>query len=595
MILGFRSKGVKEVEGVRSFSGRSPEKRQRRVRVNNRQKRNRRYLWFLPGIILAVLAELFLAGFSVLHGYGGTAEKQTVLPARIYDYIQEGGRYYVSGPAPNLELEVGKDAGYVELFFSEPLNYDIELYGYYTKREEQEFNQYERIDRFLIKGTTRAKLYLPRNHFGRIRLDICGDFALNRIETGDWVSLSALKEETAAALLGQVQSWRLLMMALLFGCAGFFMVEKKRGRNTAENFQGIPGETKTRSSERSVYLDAARTVAALFVIMLHLVEPVAILQEPGTLRSGIFDGTSLFLLTCNLMFFFISGALLLPGKEESIGTFYKKRLWKIALPFVIYSYFYLRTICASEMGILPWLPQAVSALLSGTVITAPHFWMIYELLGVYLLAPFFRLMVRGMSEKTEKWLFALIILSLFLRTGQLYLGRNLAVGTILDSWPGIFLGGYLLNRAWMRRYDGLIVGAGAASFACAVWLSFVRTDFKDIACNRSILMFGMTAALFVILLRGERYLRRIATALTLFSKYSYSILLVHWFVMSAILSNGMIPEKIYARSSFQILFSIVFVTVGAFVIAWLTDHIVVSTIQEGLERLGKWIKKQLLF
>lgn len=590
--------------------------------MNDRQKRIKRYGWLVPGIILAVLAELFLAGCSVLHGYGGTEGKRTVLPAQIYDYNQEGGRYHVSGPAPNMELEVGKDAGYVELFFAEPLNYDMELYGYYTERENQGFNQYERIDRFLIKGTTRAKLYLPKKHLGRIRLDISGDFVLNRIETGDWLTLSDLNDKSAAVLLRQIEIGRLLMMAALFGCAGFFLMEKKREGSTdkgsragegakaggvdriGENTKAkdVPGEKLKTSSGRTVYLDAARTVAALFVIMLHLVEPVAVLQEPGTLRSGVFNGTSLFLLTCNLMFFFISGALLLPGKEESVGTFYKKRLWKIALPFAIYACFYLRGMCASEMGILPWLPQAVSALFGAAVITAPHFWMIYELLGVYLLAPFFRYMVRAMGEKTEKWLFALIILSLLLRTGQLYLGRNFAVGTILDSWPGIFLGGYLLNRAWMRRYDGLIVGAGAASFACAVWLSFVRTDFKDIACNRSILMFCMTAALFVVLLRGERHLRRIAPALTQFSKYSYSILLVHWFVMSAILSNGMIPEKIYARSSFQILFSIVFVTVGAFVIAWITDHIVVFTVQEGLERLGKrliclgkWMKKQLLF
>lgn len=550
--------------------------------------------WFLAGLLLAVAIELFLAGSAALSGYKGEGGKADafVKPDQIYDYTLEDGRYRVSGPAPNMELQVGKNAGYVELFFSEPVSGDREIYCYYTKEEGQDFNQYLRIERFLMDKSSRARIFLPAKHQGRIRIDIRGDFSLNRIETGNRIPLSSLQAGEVAA---QIHLLRLVLMILVFGFSGILLAGKTERRKSeqaqkqagrTEQAQIKAAEINTVKPARTIYLDAARTIAAFFVIVVHVVEPVSILQTPGTVRSTVFNGTVILVLTCNLMFFFISGALLLPGKEESIGTFYKKRLWKIVLPFVIYSVFYLRGMCASVMGFLPWLTHAAGDLISGRVIMAPHFWMIYELLGVYLLAPFFRLMVKKMTPRTEQWLFALITLSLFIQTGEQYLNQTFAFDIFLASWPGIFLGGYLLSRPWMRRLDGWILSAGVLAFVISVSLSLTRSDFKDIVCNLSILMFCMTAALYVLLIRMEPLLGRFAALLSFLSRYSYSVLLVHWFVMSAILSNGLLPSDIYSRSSLQMLCYIGGVSVLSLFIAFVTDHTAVAVIQKGVEWAG---------
>lgn len=571
--------------------------------------------WFLPGLILAVAVETALAVFVCLSGYGaaGGAAGFSVKPDQIYDYSQTEQRFSVTGPAPNMELSVGSEAGYVELVFSEPLTGDSEFYCYYTKEKGQDFNQYRRIERFLMDGSSRARIFLPKDHQGRIRIDIRGDFTLDHIEVGNQIPLSGLR---IGAVAGQMNPLRLAAMILILGFSGVLLAgkTKKDSRKATEEKAAEEKETKEKETEeketdkkvaagaevvravkpvRTVYLDAARVIAAFFVIVVHVVEPVSILQTPGTVRGTVYNGTVIFVLTCNLMFFFISGALLLPGKDESIGTFYKKRLWKIVLPFLIYSVFYLRGMCASVMGFLPWLTHAAGDLLSGKVIMAPHFWMIYELLGVYLLAPFLRLMVKKLTPRMEQWLFGLIVLSLFIQTGGLYWNQTFGVTMFLASWPGIFLGGYLLSRPWMRRLHGGILFAGVLAFVLSVGLSLKRPDFKDIVCNLSILMFCMTAALFVLLMRMERLLCHFASILSLFSRYSYSVLLVHWFAMSAILSNGILPKDIYSRSSLQMIFSIAAVTVMSFFIAFVMDHTAVPVIGQGIEKLEAAIQSRL--
>lgn len=93
------------------------------------------------------------------------------------------------------------------------------------------------------------------------------------------------------------------------------------------------------------------------------------------------------MLTCNLLFFFISGALLLPYREETIGQYYRKRVVKIVLPFAVYSLFYLKLLVppARERQAGPEKPP--SAFLAHPSRWGPIYgWMM--LLALYLLVPF---------------------------------------------------------------------------------------------------------------------------------------------------------------------------------------------------------------
>lgn len=111
-------------------------------------------------------------------------------------------------------------------------------------------------------------------------------------------------------------------------------------------------------------------------------------------RSAVWYGfeiSNYLFLCCNLLFIMISGALLLPVKDESAGQFYRKRFLKVLVPMVIY---YILYVCAKEGFV--WLrPDHWGAMLKrillGAPEEAPHFWLIYVIIWLYVLITVFPL------------------------------------------------------------------------------------------------------------------------------------------------------------------------------------------------------------
>lgn len=101
---------------------------------------------------------------------------------------------------------------------------------------------------------------------------------------------------------------------------------------------------------RQVYIDDLRVIATVFVIGVHTVSLVATMTEYGSIPFRVLTIFNFIFLSCNLLFVMLSGALLLPVKNESIGNFFRKRFTKVAIPLVVY---YILYIVAKEG--LVWL------------------------------------------------------------------------------------------------------------------------------------------------------------------------------------------------------------------------------------------------
>ena len=112
----------------------------------------------------------------------------------------------------------------------------------------------------------------------------------------------------------------------------------------------------------------------------------------------------------------ISGALLLPVKGESAGQFYRKRFLKVLVPMVIY---YILYVCAKE-GFVWLLPDHWGAMLKrillGAPEEAPHFWLIYVIIWLYVLTPFFRYVVQHIPDSVLSGLVAVILIFQILGT-----------------------------------------------------------------------------------------------------------------------------------------------------------------------------------
>lgn len=103
--------------------------------------------------------------------------------------------------------------------------------------------------------------------------------------------------------------------------------------------------TFTEKIKRQVYLDKLRVLATVLVIAVHTVSlGSTLVPERSAVWYG-FEISNYLFLCCNLLFIMISGALLLPVKDESAGQFYRKRFLKVLVPMVIY---YILYVCAKE-------------------------------------------------------------------------------------------------------------------------------------------------------------------------------------------------------------------------------------------------------
>lgn len=98
---------------------------------------------------------------------------------------------------------------------------------------------------------------------------------------------------------------------------------------------------------RIVWVDVLRFIAIFMVICIHCSNPFNVSPEARSNPDFNFWGSlyGSFLRPCVPLFVMITGLLLLPV-NLSIGDFYKKRLLRIAVPFLIWSVLY---------NLFPWM------------------------------------------------------------------------------------------------------------------------------------------------------------------------------------------------------------------------------------------------
>lgn len=234
------------------------------------------------------------------------------------------------------------------------------------------------------------------------------------------------------------------------------------------------------------WIDYARWIAMFLVVACHACDPFNCSPEstsnPEFLSWGAFWGS--MLRPSVPIFVMITGALLLPVRETSLGGFYKKRIPRVLFPFLIWSLIYTffpwfagqisATSEAAKELVLTFFPYAgymnggngpettLSAALATTA-TIPfsfnyftvHLWYVYMLIGLYLYLPVFSAWVEKVSTKTKFaflgiWGVTLVVpyLNVFL-TQHLPFGSGYLFGTCSWNAFGTFyafagFNGYLL-------------------------------------------------------------------------------------------------------------------------------------------------------
>ncbi len=352
---------------------------------------------------------------------------------------------------------------------------------------------------------------------------------------------------------------------------------------------------------RKRYLDELRLLAAVLVILVHSMQSAAsqILAAGMTAeRTGmglwyVLTGAAGLGLCCNLLFVMISGALLLPDREEAAGVFYRKRAAKVVIPLIAYYLFYLRRSGLVSFS-LTSAGAALRMILSGPMELVPHFWLIYVLIGLYIGVPFLRRMLGQMPDELLGTMAAVILLGAAVKTGFYFLGIGFGINTFLFSWEGIFLLGYVMTRECCRRYDRAVWLSGILAAVLIVWIGCTREDAAAAAANDSVFMVLFSMAVFLLFLRRDegrtgqaasgrsmadssaagrvRAVQAGGRIIQMVSRYSYSILLIHWFMLFVVVEKHLhigpmmfggewILAGVLIQSAAALLFSLFFAVV----------------------------------
>lgn len=315
---------------------------------------------------------------------------------------------------------------------------------------------------------------------------------------------------------------------------------------------------------QSAYLNKLRVVAIAMVIMLHVAAPVRdqleYMATANWLIGAIFDGLA---RTGVPLFVMISGALLL-GKQEEIGVFYRKRLSRLVIPFLVWGLFYAvywqKTV---DHDIRP-----VSAVL--TVLQGPsfyHLWYLYMLIGLYLITPFMRILMQHIEKRQLEimlliWILFSIVLPHLYAESALWFNFPFRFGFGfhgVDTYLGYYILGYYLHKYGVPRFSFniyilLYVGVTIAMVAGS-YILYRKGGVYNPLCilNESPFVFLQACLLFEAFKirnqQGRDWISRLANQIALLS---FGMYLVHPVIID-VMDKGYLGFELDARSMDTIL------------------------------------------
>ena len=285
----------------------------------------------------------------------------------------------------------------------------------------------------------------------------------------------------------------------------------------------------TNQKARNLNYDWIRVIAMLMVIMVHV--PI----KPFDSVAWLSKGFSTLLMTCNGLFFMLSGRLNLTKRIETkddILLFYRKRFESIVIPFVIGTVLLTLWKLVSEgepFTFLSFIKTVYRDLMGDNA--GIHLWFMYELIGLLMATPFLARMLQGLDDSMLRLLLGI---SLGWNTVMVYLCSNLGVNFeyinwIFPRWSIHYFAGYACFRLIHREQEGKLFIIALISFVLNVASMTLWPDRVTFSHDLAPLFILWCMGAFVFLERRIVWKPGlISGAVTWLSKYSYLIFIFHY-------------------------------------------------------------------
>lgn len=367
----------------------------------------------------------------------------------------------------------------------------------------------------------------------------------------------------------------------------------------------VKGDKMKRVTVRKKSYDYIRVLACFCVIGIHSTG-----RSNYNFRGGVEIVDFLLQSFSRIglpVFFLLSGALILNQKNTvHIGQFYLKRFIKIVIPFFIYSLIYVLWVnqgfAFEDCFRLDTWKRVVNEILPGLrgimetyqVITL---WFVYTLLGLYLVAPFIAVMLQNMEEKMLGSLaFFLVVMRCIKNYFPVLFGFKIGVDYIFANWCMYFILGYIIVQPFMEKYYSAIEKTGIAALIISMIVKvfipqYMCENYYDLAPH----MILQAASMFIFIYRREDRIgknEKVAVAIQKISKYTFSIYLLHSFVMGIVVRSGIL-EKMTSNIIINEILRIVITFFGGLIIAVVIDNSIIRIIQSICEKMIKLLAEIL--
>jgi len=201
-----------------------------------------------------------------------------------------------------------------------------------------------------------------------------------------------------------------------------------------------------KNKNNQVWVDYIRVFATFCVVFLHSAAPLLYkynqLSEMDWWVANIYNSA---VRVCVPLFFMLSGHLLLE-KHESFNSFFRKRLKKVVVPLIAWSFIYIFWKSYYESNSQISLYKIYSIVLSPAYY---HLWFLYAIIGIYFFLPILRVIVNRLDKKMIKyylilWFFAVSVIP--------FLERFAGIESKIDLLSISGFSGYLVMGLQLGKY-----------------------------------------------------------------------------------------------------------------------------------------------
>lgn len=278
-------------------------------------------------------------------------------------------------------------------------------------------------------------------------------------------------------------------------------------------------------SERIVYLDVIRVLSCMMIVLMHSPREIV----PGYVQVPLYFLTSAGLV----LFFMVSGALLLPVKGEHKGVV-QRRMGKILGPTLFWTLIYLIVNVVEDAQAKEHIVRDLISIpftAKGTGVL----WFMYTLAGLYLLAPILSSWIEKATHAELRFYLLLWGVGLSFPFIALVADVNTSTTGILYyfiGYVGYFLFGYYLHNYGIRLSLWAIpLLIALPLIGLILYKVTVDGEMGTLFSYLSIPVAVMALAWFEAFRRSSISKRLGGAFLTEFSNCSFGIYLMHILIM----------------------------------------------------------------